>query len=178
MQVWRDLTVEVCGKKKTWYTVWQPAEYVAATCPGFRNCVASRPVEVTVLSDSAVVRKNLRYYIQFWVPHYNKDIEVLESVQRRAVKLAKGLEHKSYKEQLRELEKRRFQSKLITLNSYFRGGCYEVGVSLFSLTTNEDKKKWSQVAPVLDIKNFFSEKVMKHQNWLPREIILTILGGI
>lgn len=119
---------------------------------------------MTVLSDSAVVRKNLRYYIQFWVPHYNKDIEVLESVQRRAVKLAKGLEHKSYKEQLRELEKRRFQSKLITLNSYFRGGCYEVGVGLFSLTTNEDKKKWSQVAPVLDIKNFFSEKVMKHQN--------------
>lgn len=93
----------------------------------------------------ALVRPHLKCCIYFWASQFKKDIEIPESIQKKSTELVNCLEHKCYKEQLRDLrlfslEKRRLRSDLTTLWSYLKGGHSQVEVALFSRATSDRTK--------------------------------------
>jgi len=136
---------------------------------------------VTIPLYSVLVQPHLEYCVELWVSQLKRDVKALECVQRRARELVKGLEGMSCEEQLSTsglsgLEKSRLRDDLIALCSFLRRGSREEGAELFSLGSRDrmhgNGSKLHQGRFRLDIKKpFFTERVVKHWNRLPKEVV-------
>ncbi|KAJ7423644.1 hypothetical protein WISP_33063 [Willisornis vidua] len=89
----------------------------------------------------------------------------------------KGLEHKSYEEQLLfSPKKMRLREDLIALYNFLKEGSSEVEVGVFSQVTSnrtsENGPKLGQGRFKLNIrKNVFTKSIIKHWNRLPKNVV-------
>ncbi|KAJ7424559.1 hypothetical protein BTVI_06059 [Pitangus sulphuratus] len=65
--------------------------------------VTSRPREVILPLFSVLMRPQLEWCIQLWGPQHKNDIDMLELVQRKAIKMIRGMEHLYREDRLRDL---------------------------------------------------------------------------
>lgn len=128
----------------------------------------------------SLVRPHLDYCVQAWRPHHQKDIDLIEGVQRRATKMIRGLEQEDYQTRLRStklttLETRRLRADLIEVFKIFKGIDNIQPTELFDLgsvvTRGHRLKLFKRQCRLDSRKYFFSERIVDSWNRLPAKAI-------
>ena len=78
----------------------------------------------------------MEYYVQFWVPHFKRDVDSMERVQRRATRMIRGQQGRPYEERLWDLglfslHKRMLRGDLVAIYKLAKGDQRALGESLF-----------------------------------------------
>jgi hypothetical protein len=148
-----------------------------------RKSFSHLPHDLLIKIYKTYVRPVLEYGYQIWNPYFEKDISMLERVQRRFTKLGNGLRNLTYEERLSvlgltTLEERRRRGDLIEtfkiLNEYY--DCSELKL-MFCLNQNTNLRGHSLKLDKQSFrqnpwKHFLSNRVVDAWNGLPPELVV------
>jgi hypothetical protein len=130
------------------------------------------------------VRPHLEFAVPSWCPWLEADKEVLEKVQRRAIKMVSGLKSTTYEGRLSELglttlEERRHQADMVQTFKIVTGKDLVKKETWFKSVTETGRPTRSAADPLnlrpqasrLEIRrNFFSQRVIEDWNNVPAEL--------
>ena len=128
----------------------------------------------------AQVRSHLEYAIQFWAPYLRKDINKIESVQRRATKYIPGFRNLSYPDRLKKIDLptlayRRLRGSMIEVYKMFHGYDEDVThkfTTKQTATRGHNFKIFSKTSKRSHPKHHsFHERVVNPWNSLPAEVV-------
>jgi len=128
------------------------------------------------------IRPHLEFCIQAWSPHFVKDIQVLENVQKAATNLVPKLRKYSYPDRLKmigitSLKERRVRGDMIEVYKLLTGKEHIEYEQFFTLAQPHyglrgHEKKLAKDRSRLDTrKHFFSQRVVNVWNSLPAEVV-------
>ena len=114
----KDLGVFFDNKFKAGINCFKAAKKGNKILGMIRRTFECRSKCVIVNLYKSLVRPHLEYCIQAWRPHYKKDIDVLEKVQKRATRMIEGCGEMDYERRLKHtglttLETRRERADLL-----------------------------------------------------------------
>ena len=127
----------------------------------------------------AYVRPHLEYCVQAWAPYFQKDVDSLERVQRRATKMINGLHDMEYGNRLRSLKLfslkyRRLRGDLIEVFKIINGlDNMEMNGALvqqFRHRGNQYNLRKQQCRTRRRLMSF-SMRVVNHWNGLPNHVV-------
>ena len=101
-----------------------------------------RSPEIITQLYKSLIRPHLDYCIQAWRPHLQKDIKLLEGVQRRTTKTVSCIRHLTYEERLKKLhlttlEVRHRRADLIQVYKIFNNKDKINPTDIFQLATHQ-----------------------------------------
>ena len=148
-----------------------------------RRSFHSRSKDIIVKLYKSLVRPHLEYAIQAWSPFLQKDIDVLEKVQRRATKMVDGLKDLPYNERLKvlgltTLKTRRVRGDLIEVFKIMHG-YDDISKDRFFKLRNSERLRGNSLSlevPIsrLDVRKYcFSQRIVSVWNRLPESVVLS-----
>ena len=122
----RDLGVIIDGDLKINKQCVKAASTANCVLGMISRTISNRSEDIMANLYKSLVRPHLEYCVQAWRPHYQKDIDLLERVQRRATRMIEGYKAMPYEERLRmlgltALETRRLRGDLIETFKIVKG---------------------------------------------------------
>ena len=131
----------------------------------------------------SLVRPHLEYAAQTWSPYYQYDIDRLESVQRKATKMAKDVQHLDYESRLErfdltKLYDRRQRGDLIQtyrilngIDDLNIGDFFIMSEDIYPNTRGHKHKIYKPITHTATRQNFFSIRTINTWNSLPFYIV-------